>query len=128
MPNPAVILACCDALEATVAALDRVANRTDHDRKRDLIMLRQQLSAQLAALHDGVMAGEGPLAEGPLIEEFRTRFSALRNSVAIHQASFPAVLLDETANEYRTSGLQSSALLRNMIVWIRHAVKKGSQA
>ncbi len=125
MPNPAVILACCDALEATVAALDRVANRTDPDRKRDLIMLRQQLSAQLAALHDGVLAGKSPLSSGSLNEEFRTRFSALRNSVAIHQASFPAVLLDDMAKEYRASGLQSSARLRDMIVWIRHAVKKG---
>lgn len=107
-----------DALEIVQQALAEIAERTDDDRRHELIDLRRRLSTQIARV--------GEVAE-PVVAEltpeaaraFRAKFSAMRSGTALHQASWPAVRLGEDPQAYAASALLAREANRAFIAWVR---------
>ena len=92
-----------DRLEAVQKDLAAVSSRADDQRAHDLIRLRRELSQQIGRLGgvaEGYFAGLGDAA---LTQQFRTRFSTMRSRAATHQASWPAVRLNEADESYQQS-------------------------
>lgn len=107
-----------------VAGLERIGTRTDERRRSDLIQLRRQLSDHIGQLNDLIVAIAMPAFAGPTAEDFRARWSTMRTILAVHQASFPAVLLDSADESYRTSGARVSAKIRETVALVRATAKQ----
>jgi len=98
-------------IESIQAELKRATSRTDHERKLEVVNLRRTLAIELGRL--GEAFRDSPFTADPAKAfEFRTRFSAMRSALALHQSQWPAVKLDQPTPEYfrsvesvrRTSG------------------------
>lgn len=89
-------------IEDDVAA---VRDRSDAERKQALVNSRRQLSEQIGQLGP-VIEGDVDLAQDPdKQKEISRLFTAMRYSLALHQASWPAVKIDEDPAAYRASSL-----------------------
>ena len=113
-----------DALEQTLHDIERVAVRTDTDRRRDLIEQRRALSARMTEVQQrGVGPGSPFAADEALQIEFQRYFSKVRNAVALHQATWSVVLIDDAPAGYLESSRAASAALREFIAWSREALR-----
>jgi len=104
-------------LEETYRKFTEIGWRKDDERKRDLVATRRTLSEQLISLEQLVTDVSGPLIDPALKREFGIRLSKLRSEFAYHQASWPAVRLEEESAEYRRSSQQIDATFRDFIQW-----------
>jgi hypothetical protein len=90
-------------LERIQADLTQLAGRYDEARKGQTVDLRRQLAHQMGVLSElGRQTLSAP-ADQELYADFRTRLSAMRNAIALHQAEWPAVALDQAPQEYLQS-------------------------
>jgi hypothetical protein len=107
------------ALEEVQQALASVAARTDDQRRHDLIELRRRLAAQIATI--GQIAEPMLQAHGEprVLQEYRSKFSAMRSAAAMHQASWPAVRLGENPIEYNRSAAGVREANRQFLMWLR---------
>ena len=109
----------------TIAKLQRIqkqlvsiSDRTDNDRKLDLVKLRRELAIQIGIVSNVaektflVTATEGD------VRQFRTLLSTMRRAVALHQADFPAVKLDEQSSAYDMSVKSVRDANSNFTKWI----------
>lgn len=90
-------------LEKIQSELALVSQRTDTQRKLEMVQLRRQLSLQI-----GVISAEADKnflagASEAVAREFRSLLSAMRRAVALHQANWPAVKLDDQDSDYHES-------------------------
>ncbi len=84
-------------------AIETIGTRTDKERKQALVHSRRQLSEQIGVLGP-VIDQDAELAWDPdLHRELGKGFSAMRYGLAQHQASWPAVTIDEDPVAYRES-------------------------
>lgn len=92
-----------EKLEKIHAELALISQRIDGERKLELVQLRRQLSVQIGVI--SAEADKSFLSEVSQehAREFRSLLSAMRRAVALHQAEWPAVRLDEQNFEYRQS-------------------------
>jgi hypothetical protein len=89
-------------VEDDVAA---VRDRSDAERKLALVNSRRQLSEQIGQLGP-VIETDADLASNPdKQKEISRLFAAMRYSLALHQANWPAVKIDEDPAAYRESSL-----------------------
>ncbi len=98
--------------------LHRVSRRADAERRHDLVRLRRQLSEQMPTIS---AAAEhcAPLIQHPeLFREFRERFSAMRSAIALHQARWPAVSIDEGGEPYRQSAAAVRTRNADFLEWM----------
>ena len=113
-----------DALEQTLHEIGRVAVRTDADRKRDLIEQRRALSARMTEVQQrGIAPGSPFAADQALLVEFQRNFSKMRNAVALHQATWSVVLIDDSPEGYLESSQSASTALREFIAWSRETLR-----
>lgn len=116
------LLRAIDTLERIQNDLASIASRTDEQRKRDLIALRRDISAQIALvsqLAEPVISATG---DTQLLQAYRTNFSRMRSIAALHQANWPAVTLGERVAEFRASSATVAEANREFIAWIRKSV------
>ncbi|MBA4048799.1 MAG: hypothetical protein C0476_09695 [Sphingomonas sp.] len=122
MTSRAQILAEIDAITAVAARLAAIAQRTDAQRKQDLIVARRELAMRIMT----VMAiGEGyrPLRDHEqLYPELRQRVSSMRAAIADHQAQWSAVAIDSDDAAYLSSSAALQAMGRELMAWIRTTV------
>lgn len=99
--------------------LEEIGRRTDEARKHDLVRCRRLLSEQVGHLGQ-IIDNDGHLARHPDLQQDLNRlFAAMRYSLAIHQASWPAVRIDEDIIAYRQSAAQVQAKSRAFWGWCR---------
>ena len=80
-----------------------ISDRTDDQRRHDLVNLRRELSLQIGIVSGAAEKSFLMTAEADDVREFRSLLSAMRRAVALHQANFPAVKLDEQGAGYDMS-------------------------
>ena len=100
---------------AAEKAIEAIGTRTDKERKQALVQSRRQLSEQIGVL--GPIIDQDPeLARDiDLQRELGRRFSAMRYGLAQHQASWPAVIIDENPVAYRESA--HSVQQKSQLFW-----------
>ena len=108
-----------DALESTLLEIERVANRKDGDRARELIAQRRALSDGMTRVQQAATAAGSPFAQEPVLAEFQREFSKMRSAVALHQATWSVVLIDEAPAAYIASSRNASAATRSFLGWAR---------
>jgi hypothetical protein len=103
-PSPALRGALAD-LVAAERAVAAVSDRKDAGRKTDLVKARRLMAEQLGVV--GLLIENEPgLADRPGDKSAVTRqFSAMRAQLAVHQANWPAVRIDDDPAAYRRSAL-----------------------
>lgn len=100
----------CNALVREIRTLEKiqfdlasVSQRKDNERKLEMVQLRRRLSLQIGIISAEADKGFLTGATGEVAREFRSLLSAMRRAVALHQANWPAVRLDEQNLEYGQS-------------------------
>lgn len=111
-----------DHLERVQAELAEISRRTDDERLRELIQLRRRLSEQIARV--GKIAERYFEESGApdLVQEFRKHFTNMRSKAATHQASWPAVRLNEADEQYQQSSRAVREANKAFVSWIRRAL------
>jgi len=101
-----------------------LAARQDPTKRPELVEKRRRF-AQQVTLINAVMDEDPQLAADPeLAQLFRQRFSAMRSKIAIHQAKWPAVLLDETDPEFIRSAQEIIDNNRAFAAWAQNVLRK----
>lgn len=107
-----------------ISELSAIAGRTDPERRSELVTLRKKLSDHIARMRDTGVQAFTDVGEAELASEFRSRLSNVLNLVALHQASWPAVTIDEGNAAYRTSAGKVAETNRAFIDWTRSAIAR----
>lgn len=112
-----------DELGATIACIETVIDDMQRVRalqsveaRREIVALRRQLFNAFAAL--GPAYRSGGSGGGTSDQEFDGRLAAVRHAIALHQSSWPAVLLDERTPEYLASADAVRGQIRDILDWI----------
>ena len=111
-------------LTDAIAAIDKINSQvglrrdlSSVDARRDILKLRQMTNA---ALSDFETSARADLAARPEDQAaFRSRMAAVRSVVTLHQASWPAVSLDERTEEYLASSENVRAKIDGLLRWVR---------
>ena len=98
-------------------SLSAAANRTDAERKMETVALRRLLAVQVGIVGKAAEQDFLPNADAELAREFRQLISAMRRAIALHQANFPAVRMDEQSNEYHDSVKDVRTANANFFKW-----------
>lgn len=106
-------------LGETLAAFRNIAARTDVERKKDLILTRRKLADQLKCLECLVRSGREGNTDPDVNREFNKRLSGLRTAIAFHQASWPAVTIDENPEEYSRTSEEPASIFALFLEWGR---------
>ena len=113
-PLPDELRAVIDALEATISRLAILSEERDH--MVEIVQARR-------ALADGFMALSSRLDSSDLSAETkaeaRSRLSALRQIVSLHQADWPILAARDDPEGYRASAMRASEASRGFIDWMR---------
>lgn len=112
------LLRVIDELDAVQEAISVAARSDGSERKGEIVQLRRKLAEHIATVGtfaDAALAKD----DGALLAEFRTRLSKMRTEVALHQANWPAVSLDEAPAEYEKSAAGVGRARRAFMSWAR---------
>jgi hypothetical protein len=111
-------------LERTQLQLTQISQRDDEQRKADVVNLRRQLVVQLGKVSElGHLSFQSP-ADKDLYNEYRTRLSAMRNAISMHQANFPAVSMDHVPFDYKQSAQNLLKAKEAFTTWAIEIVAK----
>lgn len=115
------LLGVVDELDAVQEAISVAARSGRSERKSEIVQLRRELAEHIVAV--GALAS-ATLAQddAALLAEFRTKLSKMRTEVALHQANWPAVSLDEAPAEYQNSALGVGRARKEFVSWARTAI------
>jgi hypothetical protein len=110
-----------DTQRAMGAAAD--AARRDGSRKADLVAARRRFGDHVLVITKAIDQDPRMRSDADLAREFRERFSAMRSKVAIHQAKWPAVLLDTANDEFIASAAAVRESNRTFAAWALGVLK-----
>lgn len=119
MEDLAAISAALAKLEAVQSALEKIAARTDEGRRRELIQLRRDLTAQIGEIGGLAEPLFATLADPEISHTYRDKFSRMRSATAMHQASWPAARLELSDNSHKQSANAADVANRNFVEWMR---------
>ncbi|WP_298672434.1 hypothetical protein [uncultured Sphingomonas sp.] len=106
-------------MERIMDDLHDISRRRDEARKSDLVRLRRSLADQMGVIAGAAAQSARLLGDEALAREFRRRFSAVRSAVALHQATWPAVTIDEGGAPYRESAIAVRQTNEAFLGWMR---------
>lgn len=118
----AALLAEINKLEQLLGDIERVNSRGDQERKRELIGLRRLMSTQIGTVRATGDAAFPTTDATALAVDYRARFSAMVRAIALHQANWPAVKMDEKGDGYRASASATDARIHDFITWTRSSI------
>ena len=121
MTNASHLAAEIDAFAGIVDGLRGIADRSDPGRRSELVALRRQMAERIARMRD---IGLQEFTDPVLADDFRSRLSRVLNLMALHQAKWPAVLIDDDGDDYRRSAHQLAHANRAFIDWSRAALTR----
>jgi len=93
------------------------AARNDPGRKAELVAARRRFGDLVPAISKAIDEEPRLRADPDLAHAFRERFSAMRSKVAIHQAKWPAVLIDTANDEFIASATAVRENNRAFATW-----------
>jgi len=93
------------------------AARNDPGRKADLVAARRRFGDLVPVITKAIDNEPRLRANPDLARDFRERFSAMRSKVAIHQAKWPAVLIDTASDDFIASATAVRENNRNFAAW-----------
>ena len=111
-----------DKLERILGDVERILKRADIGRKLELVGLRRRLSAQMASVRATGEAALPATNGAELATEYRARFSTMVRAVALHQAGWPAVTINEEGEGYLKSATAVARTIRDFVTWTRLAL------
>ena len=94
-----------------------ISERDDPRRKQDLVTARRVLQERLQQLEIIVKEALEDMPNAELLRDFSTRLTQLRSSLAYHQGSWPAVLIDEDKEGYRASLDEVQRVFADFLIW-----------
>lgn len=103
--------------------LAAIGLRTDDQRKHALVHWRRLLSEQIGQLGQVLEQDRILASDAEQQREMSNLFAAMRYSLAIHQASWPAVYIDEDPAAFRKSAAEVQA--KSAAFWSQCRVKFG---
>jgi len=106
-------------LERIQSQLAGIATRQDDGRRHDLIDLRRALSVQIGTVGKLAEAWLASIDDPAAFRVYREKFSRMRTCAAVHQATWPAVRLDEADESYRRSASEVREANQDFIQWMR---------
>jgi hypothetical protein len=95
--------------------LTAIAQRRDQERKIEMVKLRRMLADQIGVV---AQAGRTALPDQDVHNEFRSRLSVMRSAIALHQAEWPAVKLDNAPEEYSRSAKRVQKARDDFLGWV----------
>ena len=122
MTDSSAITSALDQLETLQAALAAISSRTDERRRFDLIDHRRRLAEQFVEMGRAADAFFARLDRPDLFQAYRDKFSRMRSAAAMHQASWPAVRLNEADDDYQRSVGVVRAANRDFVGWLRATI------
>lgn len=122
MTPKSLLSAEIDAFEQMIADLQAIAARADSGRRSELVVLRKRLSDQIVRMRDIGVRVFTDGAGSTIVDDFRSRLSTVLHLVAMHQASWPAVGIDENSADYSRSADNVAQANRAFIAWTRAAM------
>ena len=106
------------ALAEIFERFQQIRGRDDAQRKRDLVANRRRFAEQVGMLEEVLLKGNEAV-DPSLASELYKRLSRLRSTAAYHQASWPAVRIDEDPEGYRASSNATHSAFRDFLQWGR---------
>lgn len=100
-----------------------ISDRTDDQRRFDLVNLRRELALQIGIVSGAAEKSFLITASTEDARQFRTLLSEMRRAVALHQANFPAVKLDEQGAGYDMSVKSVREANSKFMQWIKENIK-----
>lgn len=99
-----------------------IAIREDVERKKDLVAARRMLANQLSHLENLIASDSNKSIDTDTAREFRKRLSYLRTAIAYHQASWPAIMIDDDPASYRLTAREPAMAFRKFLEWGQHSL------
>lgn len=99
----------------TTLRLSRRLDRGFNDHRMEAIQQRREISAKLARLSSAAQA----ISDGSDRSTFLNQFSKMRSALALHQATWPIVAVDQSDPAYRTSIQTARAAYFKFFEWVR---------
>ncbi|MDB5582404.1 MAG: hypothetical protein JWR80_7580 [Bradyrhizobium sp.] len=121
VPDYSDLIAEIGALEQMLADVERILQRSDNERRLELIGLRRLISTQIPRVRDAGARACLPIDGTTLATEYRSRFSAMLNALALHQANWPAIKVNEDMEGYLRSAATVVSMVRAFTTWTRRA-------
>ena len=122
MTDSSAIAGALDRLENLQSALAAISSRTDERRRFDLIDHRRKLAEQMIEMGRVADSFFARLDRPALLQVYRDKFSRMRSAAAMHQASWPAVRLNEADDEYQRSVSAVREANRDFVDWLRATI------
>ena len=110
--------------EAIIAEMKEISRRSDSERRGELVRLRRALSNQVMLVREAGATTFGDAIDDPLAREFRLRLSAVLSAIALHQANWPAVSIDEGSDAFRASSANVAQVNASFVGWTRDILSR----
>lgn len=93
----------CKKLAMTQSQLENTQRDAGESWKLEYVRLRREMAIQLGKVYEGMQKLNVPPSSYDAYAKLREAFSQMRSTVALHQASWPAVIIKHDDPEYLTS-------------------------
>lgn len=113
-PHPDELRAAVDALEAICSTLEILGEGREH--MAEIVKARRTLAGEFMAINRTLDSSGLP---NETIEQARSRLTALRRMVSLHQADWPIMAARDDPEGYRTSVMRAALASRDFIDWMR---------
>ncbi|MDB5578983.1 MAG: hypothetical protein JWR80_4159 [Bradyrhizobium sp.] len=121
-PEYSDLLSELNKLELLLIDIELILKRSDNDRRLELIGLRRLMSTQMARVRVLGDSAFPPTNGAKLTTDYRTRFSTAVRAIALHQASWPAIKINEGREGYFESATAVVGKVRDFVTWARDAL------
>lgn len=119
MTSRTALLGAVAKLDAVYKALEGITQRSDGERRHELVQLRKELATQIAELASIAEPFFAAHADPAALKTFREKFGKMRTATASHQANWPAINLSPTDNAFRKSASAVFVASRDFSSWMR---------
>ena len=110
-------------LAVVTTKLGVLAQDSGPDRRRDLIQLRRELGTVLEAVARAADTDVDCFSTPDRLAEALPRISSVRHTVALHQGSWSAVLIETDQDAYRKSAEEALNALRGLVTWLKASTR-----
>lgn len=104
----------CSDTERNLIAIGK---RTDPERKFDLVQHRRKFAEQMGKVSQFIDQDAALQRRPEMVMEMNSRLSAFRFAISQHQASWPAVRIDEDVHAYAESARGTYAKSDQFWIW-----------
>ncbi|MGL5838849.1 MAG: hypothetical protein ACRCY3_10155 [Sphingorhabdus sp.] len=93
------------------------------DWQMQTITIRRKVAALMSDISQLVDKADGQIFDSATQRKARDHLSKLRSAIALHQASWPVVMIDSGGEDYRTSAMRVDGEIKDFLKWMRSQLK-----